>query len=237
MSWLWGKPAPSAEDEARRVAAENAATLEKLQQQHDVNAAMIGKYAENVQRLNQQQLDAASPAKAQEYKMACQRAFQTMRTLERQQATLAGQIDTLLGVTNNVQAMNTNVELHGRIKDSNAVTARIAGHLDVDDVHETMDQVGEHQQQHDEVSDALAGRHLGSSMTDPEEMAADMAEFLGQGRAQTAAAPAVAQAPSREAADRARVEEEEAALERLLSTMPKLPTTGRTAAAAQARGK
>jgi len=225
MSWFWGKPAPSAEQEAARVAAANAETLEKLQQRHDVNAAMITQYGANVQRLEQQRLGATAPAKAEEYKMARDRAFKTMRTMQKQQATLSGQIDTLLGVTTNVQAMSTNMELHGRIKESNTVTSRLAGSIDIDDVHETMDEVGEHQKQHEEVSDALAGRFTGS-IADPEEEASDLASFLGQGTYIAAATPSAAVAQtSMEARDRARLEAEDRALEELLSAMPKLPSS------------
>ena len=232
MSWPWSKPAPSAEQEAARVAAENAAQLEELQTRHDTNATLIGQYGANVKRFDDKSNEATSPADREKYKAACARAFKTMRMMQKQQETLGGQIDTLMGITTNVQSMSTNVKLHGRIKDSNAVTARIAGTLDADEVSDTMAEVGEHQQQHDEISDTLAGRFMGTTV-DPDEEADDLASFLGHSTA-TVSSAAVTAPMSNEARDRARLEAEEEALQQLLATMPK-PAARQ--AAAVTRGK
>ncbi len=224
--WPWSAKKISDEEKAAQTLDANAAMLETLQTRFETNAAVIGKYEANVRRLSEEANKAPSRAKKDEFMAQAQRAFKTMNMMKKDQQTLSGQIDMLMGLTNNVHAMHLNVELHGRVKDSNTVTSRIAGQLDVDEVHNTMDAVHEHSRQHDEVSEALAG---GATLMDPDDMAAEMAAFLGESEPRMHVAAAV---PSTEAATLGRIQREELELEQLMASTAKVPTT-RVAAAAQ----
>jgi hypothetical protein len=105
-------------------------------------------------------------------------AFAAMQDAKKQADTLWAQIQSLRRITSTVESAHTNIELHGRIKESNDVSKAVAGALDVDAVNDTMDEAHEHLTAHDEISEALAGRTLGG-VVDPEQMDDEMSAFLG----------------------------------------------------------
>jgi len=222
MSGWFGRgatePAALSPDE---VARRNAAMLERLQQQRDSKAGMIGELEKNVKRFHAS-MDASSKVgdigRAAQFKSHRDSAYNSMKQLEREQVLLGGQIATLMGVTNNVQAMHNNVELHQRIKESNSATALIAKHMDPDDVHDTMADVGEHRDQLDEVSRALSGETI-APVQDADEQAAEIAAFCGLNTSNAANA--------HEAEERLALQRKEAEMERLLAQMP-LPAQRRT---------
>jgi len=178
--WLWGrKPEPSAEEKVALQAQRNAETMQRLQEQYEDKTLMATKYGENVKRLDDEakKLRPGSPQRTQldnQKKIA----FSGMQDIRKQADALWGQIESLRRVTGNVQTMHDNIDLHSRFKESNEVSAQIAGTLQVDDVHDTMRDTAEHLNAHDEISDALAGKYMGTTV-DPEEMDQQMAEFLG----------------------------------------------------------
>lgn len=178
--WLWNRtPAPSAEEKAAAQAAKNAQTMQRLQDQYDDKMLMSTNYGENVRRLDGE-AKKFGPGTPQRVQLETQKraAFSAMQQTKKDANLLWSQLEGLRRVTSNVQSMGTNLDLHERYKESNAVSKDIAGKVDVDAVTDTMDEAYELDGSHMEVSEALAGRGLGG-VVDADEQDAEMAEFLG----------------------------------------------------------
>ncbi len=167
-SYWYGPPTPSIEDEVNHASNKNKATLNRLQQEYDDETAMIDQLGQNVKRLASQ----GNNAEAQ----AC---FKKMQTKQRNLKLLAGKIDSLTVVTQNVQDMQANVDIHSAIKQSNVISGRIGKELTVDGVDATMSEASDHVADHKEVSQLLGGENFFGDPVDEDEMASDMAAFLG----------------------------------------------------------
>ncbi len=229
----WGaKPAPQPSIE--EVATRNEQMLESLQTQQDEKTRMVGMLGENTKRFHAS-WDACTRkgdmAGAAQFKGLRDRAFDEMKRTENESRLLAGKIATLRGVTGNVQAMHNNVQLHALIKQSNSVTALIAPQMDVDEVQDTMDEVGEYRHQVDEASRALAGE-TSAPVVDEDERAAEIAAFMGLNTPN--AAITIAAGGTHEAEERIRLQRRDAEIEQMLAGIP-LPATTIDAAAAPVR--
>jgi len=211
----WGAPKQITPEEQARI---NAAHLEELQTQFDGKSAMIGQLTENLKRFHAETEKAKQRkdmARASEYRIQRDNVMNSIRALEKARNTLAGQIATLSNVTNNVQTMRNNVALHSVIKDSNTVTTQFAQQLDPDDVHDTMHDAEEHQEQADEVSRILSGEAMQPVM-EPEEKDAECARYLGLDMGETVSV----QYDVQEAQARAELERKEEEHARLLASLP-----------------
>ena len=178
--WFWNKkPEPPVEQRAAGQVESNAATLQALQDSYEDKMGVAAGLGQNVKRFAQQAstLPKGSPQRIQ-VEVQQKSAFASMKDMQKSADQLWAQIQGLRRVTSGVQAMQTNVEVHNRYKESNALSAQIQAALPVDDVTDTMDATHEHLAAHEEVSEALAGRTLGG-VVDPDEQDAEMAEFLG----------------------------------------------------------
>jgi|WetSurMetagenome_2_1015567.scaffolds.fasta_scaffold00274_25 hypothetical protein len=204
--WPW-KPKPSAEELAATQTEKNATTLQHLQEQYDDKMLMSTNYGENVKRFD---VEASKfrPGSPQRVQLDTQKrtAFSRMQETKKQAEVLWSQIQSLQRVTSNVQSMGTNMDVHARYKESNDVSRQISGKIDVDDVHDTMDAAHEHLKEHDEISEALAGRTMGE-LVDPDDQDAQMAEFLQDQGAYTEDEVAVAAGTARARQDTTEAED------------------------------
>jgi hypothetical protein len=178
MSWWSRKAEPSADELAAQQAEKNARTLQGLQDQYDDKMEVASNYAKEVHRLGAEagKFPAKSPNRVPLEKQQ-KAAFAMMKEFQRDADLLWSKIQALRRVTSNVQSMHTNIELHNRYKESNEVSAKIAGGMEVDEVTDTMDAAHEHLNVHNEISEALAGRTMGG-VVDEDDEAAEMAQFL-----------------------------------------------------------
>lgn len=203
----WSGPAqPSLEDDVRHASEKNKATLSQLQQEYDDETQMIDQLGLNVKRLAAQ----GNNAEAQ----AC---FRKMQAKQRNQKLLAGKIDSLSTVSQNVVDMRTNVDIHSAIKQSNIVSSRIGKELTVKNVDSTMAEAANHVSDHKEVSQLLGGENFFGQVVDEDEMASDMASFLGVAPTSKQPTPVIRQ-------DRSKQAEEEAALMKMMETMARPPS-------------
>lgn len=238
MSWWSRKAEPTAEELAAQQAEKNARTLQGLQDQYEDKMEVAANYGKEVHRLGVEsgKFPPKSPHRVPLEKQQ-KAAFAMMKEFQRDADLLWSKIQALRRVTSNVQSMHTNIELHNRYKESNEVSTKIAGGMEVDEVTDTMDAAHEHLNVHNEISQALAGRTMGG-VVDEDDEAAEMAQFM-EGYEATGAADVVsAQAnPGSVTVEQREAEQLSDYEATVLRTLATLSTTGKQPAAVSRSGK
>lgn len=179
--WRRGPPEKPIEEQIAATSTKAHQVVTGIEEEYAKNEKMIAQYGESVKRLH-----------AGGHKEAAAREFQSMKRLQARQTQIRGKIETVRAVDTNVKDMHANVVISGVVKETNAVSEKIAKTMTVDDVHDQMDTAKAHFEDNNEISNALGG----SAFFDPvdqEEVEQDLDAFINAGTAsaQPVAQPAV----------------------------------------------